>query len=116
MTTQSTVCEGATPVCSGTAGGSAPSTFYIQEGWFYRLPYLGNDGDRFWDAEFRLYIDGERVHDLVHVPATDLDGTMVMLEGYIVSGMSNGVHTLVGEWWWDDEVAFTSQLSVTISG
>ena len=116
LTAVQTVCSGSTPVCSGTSGGPDTGDFYIQEGWFYALPYSPGDQDRFWSAEFRLFIDGSQVTDLVEVPTTDLFGTMVTLKGHVVSGLDPGSHTIVGEWWWQGEAAFTSVVALTVSG
>lgn len=116
LTSVQSICTGEAPVCSGTSGSAGAGEFYIQEGWFYNLPYGAGDSDRFEESEFRLYLDDERITDLVTVPTTDLHGTMVALEGYLVNGLSPGAHTVVGEWWWNDEIAFTSVIVVTVAG
>ena len=46
LTDVQAVCTGSTPVCSGTSGGSNSGAFYIQEGWFYNLPYSAGDQNR----------------------------------------------------------------------
>ena len=116
LTAAQSVCTGSTPVCSGTSGGPDAGEFYIQEGWFYELPYSSGDSNRFENAEFRLYIDDERITDLVTVPTTDLYGTIVALEGYFVTGLSPGAHSVVGEWWWGGEAAFTSVIVLNVAG
>ena len=116
LTDVQAVCAGSTPVCSGTSSGLYTSDFYIQEGWFYNLPYGSGDQSRFATSEFRLSIDDIPINDLVSVPITDLHGTMVALEGYLITGLSPGGHTVVGEWWWDGEAAFTAVVVVNISG
>lgn len=116
LTDVQSVCTGATPVCSGTSGSATTGAFYIQEGWFYNLPYSSGDNTRFNAAEFRLFIDGAEITDLVRVPTTDLFGTMVALDGYLVTGLTTGAHTLAGEWWWNGEAAFTSVVVVTVAG
>ena len=50
------------------------------------------------------------------MPTTDLFGTMVTLKGHVVSGLDPGSHTIVGEWWWQGEAAFTSVVALTVSG
>lgn len=116
LTGVQSICTGSTPVCSGTTGGPNADVFYIQEGWFYSLPYGSGDQTRFWQSDFRLYIDGVEVTDMSRVPATDLFGTMVTLEGYVVRDLSPGSHSIVGEWWWDGEAAFTSVVFLTVAG
>ena len=114
---EQTVCSREVPTCSGISGGPPTSgDFYIQEGWFYSLPYTSGDRERFAGAEFRLYIDGQQITDLVPVPTTDLFGTMVTLEGYLVTDLDAGVHTVIGEWWWDGAVAFTAIASLNVTG
>ncbi len=116
MTGVQSVCSGSTPICSATSGSHGARVFYIQEGWFYSLPYEGDDQQRFRSSEFRLFIDGVEITNLVQVPVTDLSGTMVSLQGHVVAELEAGPHTIVGEWWWEGEPAFTSVVAFTVSG
>ena len=116
LTGLQTECAGSTPVCSTTSGPANTGDFYIQEGWFYNLPYESGDAGRFASAEFRLLIDGERVDDDYSTPMTDLLGTMVVLEGYLVTDLEPGLHTIVAEWWWDGEAALTSVVDINVTG
>ena len=109
---------GVQPVCGACSGpsGSSDGDFYVQEGWFYNLPYGSGDQARFASADFRLFLDGNEVTNLVQVPMTNLDGTVISLEGYLFSDLDLGNHEMVGEWWWDDQSTFTASVEFTVSG
>ena len=95
---------------------SSDGDFYVQEGWFYNLPYSSGDQTRFASADFRLFLDGNEITNLVQVPMTNLDGTMISLEGYLFTDLDPGNHEMVGEWWWDDQSTFTANVEFTVSG
>lgn len=111
-------CAGETPACSATAAVGGADAFYILEGWFYRLPF--DDGD---DAAFNsdatavvVEIDGEELGELTRLPVTDLFGTMVRLEGIILTELEPGQHVVNATWLWDGDVRYRSEVTVTVSG
>ena len=101
---------------TGSSSAVGVSEFYVQEGWTYDLPYESGDQARLQTSEFRVFVDGVRVTNLVSVPTTNMDGTMVALDGYLITGLTFGPHTVRGVWMWGGDVAFTSEVAVNVSG
>ncbi len=111
-------CAGETPACSATATVAGADAYYILEGWFYQLPYAGGDGEAFTSdaTSVVISIDGEEVADVTKLPVTDLFGTMVRLEGTILTELEPGQHVVNATWLWDGDIRYRSEVTVTVSG
>jgi len=112
------MCDGATPLCATTASIGSDDRYYILEGWFYSLPYAGDDASTFLaeDTLVIVTIDGEDVGQLPRLPTTDLFGTMVRLQGIILDDLEPGSHLVLATWIWGGQPQYTAEVTINLGG
>ncbi len=106
-------CNADQTSCSVTVAAPNVDEYLITEGWFYEGAFQAGDDVRFADATVTVTIDGQAVALAVTESSA---GTMsVRSFSGTIGKLAPGRHTIIGRWYWDGMVVYTTTIRLDVA-